>query len=258
MTQPLDQDREFFVGYLPMPKALRQWVIAAAVLLTAAWLLAGYALADHTQGAGRGKFAFGASQGSLGLLTLEPVATLWTEDPAVPGGVRGTLLARQGKFGLNASARALDGHVVRVSGSTVERDGRRMLELSAQPQLADADLDEDARARLLARSAHSLGDVAVSGEIVDSKCYLGRMRPGDRRTHRACAQLCISGGIPALLVARDDHGVETAYQLATRDGRSIDQALLPYVAEPVLVRGELFQSGDQWVLRTDLESVTRL
>ena len=73
-----------------------------------------------------------------------------------------------------------------------------------------------------------------------------------------CAQLCISGGVPALFVTRDERGVETAYQLATREGHSIDQALLPYVAEPVLVRGELFQSGDQWVLHTDLDHVTRL
>ena len=257
MTQPRDE-QEFFVGYLPLPKALRRWVIGAGVLLTAAWVLAGYAVADHTQGAGPGKFAFGASQGSLGLLTLDPVATLWTEDPAVVGGVRGTLLARQGKFGLRASARELDGHIVRVSGSTVEREGRRMLELSAAPQLADADVEPALRARLAARSERSLGEVAISGEIVDSKCYLGRMRPGDRRTHRACAQLCISGGVPALFVTRDERGVETAYQLATREGHSIDQALLPYVAEPVQVRGELFQSGDQWVLHTDLDHVTRL
>jgi len=256
MTQP--RDDEFFVGYLPLSKRLARWVIGAGVALLGAWLLAGYAVAAHTQGAGRARFAFGASQSTLGLLTSDPVPTLWTEDSSVPGGVRGTLLARQGKFGLSASARELDGHAVRVSGSQIERDGRRMLELSAAPQLADADMDAALRAKLTARSARSLGEVELSGEIVDSKCWLGRMRPGDRRTHRACAQLCISGGIPALFVVRDAQGVETAYQLATRDGRSIDQALLPFVAEPVLVRGELFQSGDQWLLRTDLEHVSSL
>lgn len=256
MTRP--RDEEFFVGYLPLPRRLRRWVVGLGLALLGAWLLAGYAVAEHTEGAGHARFAFGASQGTLGLLSSEPVATLWTADPTVPGGVRGTLLARQGKFGLAASARALDGHAVRVSGSMVERDGRRMLELSAAPQLADADMDAALRARLASRGTRSLGALAVRGEIVDSKCWLGRMRPGDRRTHRACAQLCISGGIPALLVARDAQGIETAYQLATRDGRNIDQALLPFVAEPVLVQGELFQAGDQWVLRTDLEHVTRL
>ena len=252
MTRPHE---EFFVGYLPLPRSLRRFLIAAAALLVLGWLLAGYAVAEHTQGAGRGKFAFGASQGTLGVLTLDPVPTLWTQDAALPGGVRGTLLARQGKFGLQASARALDGHAVRVSGSLIERDGQRLLELSAAPQLADADLEPAVHARLAARTARSLGEVAVRGEIVDAKCWLGRMRPGDRRTHRACAQLCISGGIPALLVSADG---QRAYQLATRDGRSIDQAVLPYVAEPVQVRGELFQLGDQWLLHTDLEHVTRL
>ena len=69
-----------------------------------------------------------------------------------------------------------------------------MLELSsikAKPEL-DAHT-ERALAGLLPRP---LGSLQIEGEIVDIKCWLGRMKPGDGRTHRACGQFCIQGGIP--------------------------------------------------------------
>src|SRR5690349_14441563 len=98
MTPP--RDDEFFVGYLALPKSLRRplalIVVATIVLLMAA----GYVLASTTSGAGRGKFAFGKEDGTLGLLTVKPEPMVWTLDPSRPGGVRGRLLARQGKFGL--------------------------------------------------------------------------------------------------------------------------------------------------------------
>ena len=40
------------------------------------------------------------------------------------------------------------------------------------------------------------GPVTVSGEIVDSKCFLGVMVPGAGKTHKECASLCLRGGIP--------------------------------------------------------------
>jgi hypothetical protein len=183
---------------------------------------------------------------------------LWTLDPSVAGGVRGTLLVRSGKFGLAPRNRELAGRSVRVTGQSLERDGQRMIELGGDPKPADGELNESERVLLGGPTAHSLGEVTLSGEIEDSKCYLGRMRPGDKRTHRACAQLCISGGIPAMFVARDPTGAERQLLLADRDGHSIDQAVLPYVAEPVEIRGELTQLGNLFVLKTSLDAVKRL
>ena len=244
---------EFFVGYLPMSARFKRvvWGIGLGCLLLL--LAAGFALASTTHGAGRAKFAFGKSEGTLGVLTTEPSAVLWTLDPSVAGGVRGTLLVRSGKFGLSARARELADRPVRVSGQSIERDGLRMIELSAEPKPADGELTDAERALLAGRVMRSLGEVTLRGEIEDSKCYLGRMRPGDKRTHRACAQLCISGGIPALFVARG-----RTLLLADRQGRSIDQALLPYVAEPLEISGELNQLGDLFVLKTAQEDVKRL
>jgi hypothetical protein len=172
--------------------------------------------------------------------------------------VRGSLLVRQGKFGLAAKAAELDGHAVRVDGTSIERDGQRMIELSAMPVLADAELPAAERAQIMSRSTAQLGEMTLVGEIVDSKCYLGRMRPGDQRTHRACAQLCIAGGIPPLLVVHDAQGKEQSYLLAARDGGPIFQAILPFVAEPVRISGAVTRDADTLVLRTDVAHIERL
>lgn len=254
MTQP--REEEFFVGYLALSPRARRSALALAAALFALLLAAGFALARTSAGAGKAHFTFARSQGDLGVLTAAPEAVFWSLDPSLPGGVRSTLLARQGKFGVKPSA--VDGHVVRVRGTVIERDGRRMIELAAAPELADDALAAADRERLLALSTRDLGTVSLSGEIVDSKCYLGRMRPGAQRTHRACAQQCIAGGIPALFVTRDAHGVETQYLLATHAGQSIAQEILPFVAEPVLVQGRLVAKGDLLIIHTAIDQVVRL
>jgi hypothetical protein len=252
------EDEEFFVGYLALPHGLKRRTLLSGALALAGLLVASLVLARNTAGAGAAHFAFANAQGTLGVLTTQPTPLVWTLDAAAPGGVRGTLLVRQGKFGLGKASAALDGHAVRVTGTSLERDGQRLIEVSALPVLADDDLSAPERAKILARAHGSLGEVTVTGQIEDSKCYLGRMRPGDKRTHRACAQLCIAGGIPGVLVSRDAQGVETHYLLATRDGASIDQALLPFVAEPISVTGQLSREGDLLILHTDPTQVTRL
>jgi hypothetical protein len=260
MTPPRErpEDVEFFVGYLPMSAGFKRVVFAIGFGVILLLLAAGFALASTTRGAGPAKFAFGKSEGTLGVLTTEPTPVLWTLDPAVAGGVRGTLLVRSGKFGLSARSRDLAGHSVRVTGQSIERDGQRMIEVGAEPAIADGELSDAERATLAGRVVRSHGEVTVSGEIEDSKCYLGRMRPGDKRTHRACAQLCIRGGIPSVFVVRDGSGTTRQLLLADQTGHSLDEALLTFVAEPIEVTGELTQLGNLFVLKTSLDHVKRL
>ena len=50
------------------------------------------------------------------------------------------------------------------------------------------------------------GAVELTGEIVDSKCFLGVMVPGSGKTHKECASLCLRGGIPPALFVQDRAG----------------------------------------------------
>jgi len=97
----------------------------------------------------------------------------------------------------------------------------------------------------------SLGTVRLRGEIVDSKCYLGVMNPGNGKVHRDCAVRCISGGAPPVFVARDASGETQVLLLVGSDGRALNREVLSFVAEPVEISGEVVRSGSNLILKAD-------
>jgi len=99
--------------------------------------------------------------------------------------------------------------------------------------------------------------VTLTGEIVDTKCHFGVMQPGSGKVHRACAARCIAGGIPPGLLVRDADGSIRTVLLAGADGRELHGEVLPYVAEPVRIRGTLVHSAGLLVLRADPSDITR-
>jgi hypothetical protein len=101
-----------------------------------------------------------------------------------------------------------------------------------------------------------LGQVRVRGEIIDSKCYLGAMKPGGGKTHKACAALCLSGGIPPMFVTRTG-GHEQFYLLTAEDGGPIEREVIDFVGEPVEIAGRLEQQGDLQVLKVAARNVQR-
>ena len=245
-----DRD-EFYVGYLPTPPGLKRFyvLVAAALLALSASAAAASALLQRSPGASDRKKGVEIT----GVLDASAYGVLRFED----GGVtRHALLVSPGKFGLKEKFRALDGAPVTAKGLLLERDGRRLMELKG---LAEAeDLDPAPPARRGGAAAVDLGEVTLRGEIVDSKCYMGRMRPGDGRAHRACAQLCVRGGIPPVLVTRAPGGAASHYLLVGPDGGAVNDAVLPYVAEPVALTGRLSRTGDLLTLSIDPAAIERL
>ena len=96
------------------------------------------------------------------------------------------------------------------------------------------------------------------GEIIDSKCYFGVMKPGRGKPHRACAARCISGGVPPVLLITDRRGERRYLLLVGANGQALSTELVPLVAEPVEVEGEVVRSGDLWYLRADPAAIRRL
>jgi hypothetical protein len=91
-----------------------------------------------------------------------------------------------------------------------------------------------------------LGEVQLTGEIVDSKCYFGVMNPGNGKVHRDCAARCISGGIPPALLVRDAEGRSDTVLLA-----KWNRELLKHIAEPVTLRGRLSTAAGRLMLRLE-------
>jgi hypothetical protein len=254
MSAPREDD-EFFVGYFPTPPRTKRFVIGATVLGLAVLLGLGAAFSSLRTAPARASYEAGVEL--VGLLDVDHHGLLWVPDDDAPSGATAHILTKGGKFGFPASARRHDDDIVRIRGGLLDRGGYRMLEMGgieAAPGALDAD-DE----ALLRRIPHeSQGEVTVRGVIEDSKCFLGRMRPGQGRTHRGCAQFCIAGGIPPLLIERRPGGGYRHYLLTSGEGAAVNDEILPFVAEPVELTGRLERRGDLLFLGIDPARIRRL
>jgi hypothetical protein len=179
---------------------------------------------------------------------------LFTQDSG--GESQAILLVEAGKHGSIQRTAALDSRAATVSGWPLHRDGRRMLEL--EPIDTAIVADADSPSPVLPPAMKSIGPVTLRGEIVDSKCFLGAMKPGEGKTHKECATLCIRGGIPPMFVTRDATGAATYYLLQDPAGGPIDAAIFPFIADPVEVRGEHAEWGHLNILRLRPGDVRRL
>ena len=107
-------------------------------------------------------------------------------------------------------------------------------------------------------SVQSLGTVTLDGTIMDSKCFFGVMRPARGMTHKACASLCIRGGIPPSFWVRDGQGRESVMLMTNANGGPMSMDILPLVADPVRVTGEIVRVGDILHLRANTDAFTRI
>ena len=103
----------------------------------------------------------------------------------------------------------------------------------------------------------ALGAVSGEGEILDAKGWFGAMRPFTGKVHKACASLCIRGGIPPAFFTRGP-GQPEALMIMTRGWRAHGPDLLGLVGDPVRVRGQLFRQGDLLVLDAPVAALQRL
>lgn len=249
---------EFFVGYLRTPRGQRAFLRGVALaLLPLIGFTSGY-LARGQRDPGDGAWDDSRARTFTGIVEAEPYPALRTIDPET-GAATTLLLVEMGKFGGGRRAAPFDGKHVSVSGYLLARDGRRMIELEpGDGAIRPAGAAESAPAALRRAPRESLGLVTLRGEIVDTKCYLGAMKPGAGKPHKECATLCIRGGIPPTLITREPGGRARHYLLCGADGRALDERVLPFVADPVQVRGVLERRGDQLLLKIDPAEIRRL
>jgi len=236
-----------FIGWLPMPRAYARFLApVAAGLLVAAAVAAGLiARGQRSPGPGRWDDQPTTFEG---VVSAEPYAMIRVPAPDAPGTAATVLLVEEGKFGAKDRARAFDGQLVRVTGTLLHRDGVRMLELAAgEDGLRPAPHPETPPAHLRRPAPRALGPVALRGEIVDSKCYLGAMKPGGGRTHKGCAVLCLRGGVPPLFVS-PGRGETAAYLLTDPAGGPLGPAFFRRAGDPVRIHGTLSEWGDLSVI----------
>jgi hypothetical protein len=226
----MHNESEFYVGYLPMPAGLKRTIRLVIVGLGA--LAAGAAavliVGQHPFPAA--SFEFQQYREFRGTLIAEPYPGL-----VIPGRGLPWLLVAPGKHGV-AGIRAFDGREVKLTGERIVHGDDHMIEITKQISTLSGAVAQRA-------PDVDLGEVELTGEVVDSKCYFGVMNPGAGKVHRDCAVRCISGGIPPALLVRDSKGKTTTLLLA-----KWHRGLLHHIAEPVTVRGRLVRSSGRLTL----------
>ncbi|MGE0143829.1 MAG: hypothetical protein AB7I19_07950 [Planctomycetota bacterium] len=213
---------EFYVGYAPLPKGWRAFVRATifAIGLALAFLTAALA---RVQEPGGDAAASNAVIEFTGLLVRAPYPVLFAPDPNSPERERAWLLVATTKSGVaERVALALGDQAaarVRLRGVALRRAEARVLELV--DEVDGLQVLEPATAPELAVEAGE--SLEYRGEIIDPKCWLGAMRPGSGLVHRACAELCIRGGVPPAFVGAPGDEPVDYYLLADADGRSANE-----------------------------------
>jgi hypothetical protein len=247
---PGSRDDEFFVGYLPTPPRLRRLLALGTVVVIVGVVVLAWAAARAQRGPEAG---IDRSQrvDLVARYDERPYGILRFLDPDDPTGpVRQTLVVQGGKSGLPPSAAELAGTLVQVRGRLYSRDDGRAGVVALAGRLTPAEAPSQAGQpplvdRLAPLPYTPIEEVRLKGEIVDSKCFFGSMRPGEGRTHRSCAQYCVRGGVPPVLVTRHPRFGRGYFLLVDEEGGRANEALLPYLAVPVEVRGTLERAGGE-------------
>ena len=254
----MSQGEEFYVGYQArMPGGIaRHTRLAVAVLLLAA-IVTAVAVVVLEKPFEPGIFEYGVVKQFEGVIRVAPVPVLLvtTREGAMnrPAEDR-YLLVSPGKHSAMPLVDDFDGHRVHLEGSLIVRDASNMIEIRPGTVRSIA---TEATSDVTLSNSTPVGRGVITGEIVDSKCFLGVMKPGREKTHRSCAARCISGGVPPLLATTSVDGEEVFYLLLDSEGRTVNDRILEYVAEPVAIRGEIRRQGTQQILLADLDSIRR-
>ena len=254
MSAHQDDKEPFFIGWADTPPVDRRFFLRAGLGLTAAAGVLGFGLAALQTAPGTGNWNPDAVREWRGIASAEPYAMLRTND--LGGGPRTALLSCLGKCGVAARIGALAGQPVVVTGSLIQRGQHAMIAVDESADWIRVDKATVPDAALRFPALEPLGEVKLVGEILDSKCWFGAMRPSTGKVHKACAALCIRGGIPPAFYARGP-GQQDALMIMSSGGRAYGTEFLSLVGEPVRLTGQVFRQGDLLVLDVPLAAIQR-
>jgi hypothetical protein len=240
---------DFYIGYeTPVPRQARPLVVGAIGLVLVAAVMLAIILVANQQPFAAASFAFGERTAYTGVIGLDPYPVLDTSDGRL-------YLVAPGKRGADTLVRPFEGRTVRVEGALIQRGRHRMVEIAANGVVSAP----AAAAPATAGAVADLGDATLHGEIVDGKCFLGVMNPGEGTVHRDCARACLLGGLPALFRVRTDDNRLVLFELVTPDGAPMGRTVAPLAGIPVSISGRIqFRHADgTWRLIADRGSIRR-
>lgn len=215
-------------------------VLCAVLLLGGAGALA-LALGSRVNDPGAGQWV--GDRTFTGIVLQHPYPVLVTDpDTTHPEG-HAMILSGDGKVGVQNQGAAFANQRVRVQGALFKRGDIDMLlvgEMTAEPGPASVP------------TITPMGTWRVVGEICDGKCTTGGMRPGDGLAHKACANICILGGVPPVLVTASPVAGHGFMLMGDTAGQALPDSFRDHVGLPRRMEGRVERIADMLVFRTDV------
>lgn len=249
--------RPFFVGYgKKLPKDIAKLVFPAFAFFIVSFVALSLLLSSSAEEAGDGRFRFDLGRQTLaGILEYHPYPVLRLpadgDNPA-----RTLMMSGGGKRGAFQNAKELDGEAVVTWGVYMKRGDITMLQVAGRQNIEAS--DETIPDGFEPSKPIPLGKWRLAGEICDGKCYTGAMRPGTGLAHKACANLCIAGGIPPVFVSNGEVDGSNFFLLTDKDGKPIGDRIGDLMALFVEAEGEIERLDDLTIFKMDLSTVRLL
>jgi hypothetical protein len=248
---------EFYIGWeAKAAPGIGKTARRISIVLMWLALLAPVVLAVSQTMIGSSVFEWGTLKTFSGMLQTQPYPHLLVPRSGQIGSASSFssyYLVAPWKFGLDTRVLAqLDGRPVTLKGTLIYRGNQTMVE--TKPDW----IQMNGKTVASPPQTVPLGRQTLVGEIVDSKCFLGVMNPGQLTPHRACAIRCISGGVPPVLLVRQKDGPASYLLLVSDLGKPVNKQVLDLVAEPVEITGEVQRQGELLIMRADPATYRRL
>ena len=210
------------------------------------------------------QFEFGDVKEFTGVYHASPYPILTISEGDLPKGVsNAALLVGYGKFGAKGTmemiekqnGQSLDNRKITIKGSLIYGDGKTVIELTEQENSLVKVHDERQPPFGVIPSNET---ITVTGEILDSKCYFGVMKPAEGKIHKSCAIRCISGGIPPVFRVQTSRSSYEYYLVVDKNEKDLSESILPIVAEEVTLTGEKNTHNGWNVLTIDYSDFNQL
>jgi hypothetical protein len=232
----------FFIGWSPRSVRPLLGFLASLVVLALCGLTGlSLALGSRIDDPGGGDWIGEATLS--GVLVENPYPILIADADATHPNGHAVLLSGEGKIGVQDDAARLVGQRVEAVGALVRRGTIEMLVVGGLRAVAGPAIPP---------APVPLGTWRLTGEICDGKCVAGVMRPGNGLAHKACANICIEGGVPPVLVTTAP--VDGARFLLMGDlaGRAVPDAFRDHVGAMRRMDGAVERIADLLIFRTDV------
>ncbi|MEM6619581.1 MAG: hypothetical protein AAF631_09790 [Pseudomonadota bacterium] len=245
----------FFVGFFAVPHGLRAFLLGMAIGLM---ILAGglaYAIGTTQDDPGDGAFRFDLGRQTVtGVVELTPIPVLHVTEGTeqIPAG-HTLMMSGPGKRGVLTRPAAKQGQLAQVSGVLLQRGTLDMLQVAGRRNAFQA-----VEGPAPMPEPVDLGRWRLAGEICDGKCLAGAMRPGRGLAHKACANLCVLGGVPPVFVSTQPVEGSEFLLIAGPDGTPIPEAVYDWMAQFISVKGQIRRHGDLLVFAMDPASIRAL